>query len=328
MRLCDLIENFKRKTMSWPWLADRLHNKKNKRAAVSSDTDGKQVAPVKKRRRDVKEEEEIEEEIEDGPHMDRDKPEDCKKPPAVVKVEAKHETEVKEDIYEPEDCAELPAAIKKEEEDQTEENYKCDDDQLDKDEPKDSKQASAAAKEEYEDEVGFEYPSSMSIVKRKYSMRSLSQQNNNKSTRSKPLRRDKGSSSTSLGEVNRSPVASSDEDEFGRCIESAVDEESHISDSEDGIIDQDEGIFEARWNNMYERLRAFKESHGHCELFWVVERFTLILNTPLTLHLSLSLNCRQCAKQVQGRPTTGQMGRQSAYTLQKWHNGSGTKNEA
>jgi hypothetical protein len=123
---------------------------------------------------------------------------------------------------------------------------------------------------------------SANIVKRKYSLRSLSQQNNKKSAGSKPLRKDKGFS-TSLGEVNRSPMASSDEDEFGRGIESAVDGESDTSDSVDGIIDQDEAIldrYDAKWNRMYKRLRAFKEDHGHCELFWAVDRFIIILNTP------------------------------------------------
>jgi hypothetical protein len=115
--------------------------------------------------------------------------------------------------------------------------------------------------------------SSANIVKRKYSLQSPSPQNNKESARSKPLRKDKGSS-TNSGEVKRSPMASSDEDEFGRGIESAVDEASDTSDSLDGIVDQGKAIFDrydAKWNIMYERLRAFKESHGHCELFWAVD---------------------------------------------------------
>jgi hypothetical protein len=111
--------------------------------------------------------------------------------------------------------------------------------------------------------------SSANIVKTKYSLQFLSQHNNKKSARSKPLRKDK-IFSNSLGEVNRSPMASSDEDEFGRGIASAVDEASDISNSVDGIIDHDEAIldrYDAQWNIMYDRLRAFKESHGHCELF-------------------------------------------------------------
>jgi hypothetical protein len=115
---------------------------------------------------------------------------------------------------------------------------------------------------------------SANIVKRKYSLRSLSHQHNKESARSKPLRKDKGSS-TSLGEVNQSPMASSDEYEFGRGGDSAVDDASHTSDSVDGITDHDEAIFDsydAQWNIIYERLRGFKESHGHCELFWAVDR--------------------------------------------------------
>jgi hypothetical protein len=34
------------------------------------------------------------------------------------------------------------------------------------------------------------------------------------------------------------------------------------------------------WNLQFKKLRAFKESHGHCELFWAVDRFTFILKTP------------------------------------------------
>jgi hypothetical protein len=207
---------------------DRMHNKSNKRAAVSSD--GKQHAPVKKKRRVVKEEE------------------------YPVKTEEDIEERVK-----------------------------------DEDEPQDSKQASTVVKKEEEDEIGHDNCRSVersrpsaNIAKRKYSLPSLPQQNNKKSARSKPLRKEKGSL-ISLGEVNRSPMASSDEDEFGRGIESAVDDASDTSDSVDGIIDHDEAIldcYDAQWNNMYKRLRAFKESRGHCELFWAADRFTFILNTP------------------------------------------------
>jgi hypothetical protein len=65
-------------------------------------------------------------------------------------------------------------------------------------------------------------------------------------------------------------MASSDEGEFGRSIESVVDEASDTSESVDGIVDHDEVMldhYDAQWNIMYKRLRAFKESHGHCELF-------------------------------------------------------------
>jgi hypothetical protein len=116
--------------------------------------------------------------------------------------------------------------------------------------------------------------SNATIVKRKYSLRSLSHENNNKGARSKSLRKEKGSS-TSLGEAtNRSPMASTDEDAFGRGIRSAT------SDSADGIIDQDDDIFDhnvVKWNIMYERLRAYKKSHGDCELFWAVPPFYIQL---------------------------------------------------
>jgi hypothetical protein len=304
MRLCDLIENFKQTTMmSCHWLTDRMHNKKSKRDAVSSDSDEKELAPVKKRRRIVEVESPVkmEEEIEDDIHqLDHDELEDSKRASAAVKEEQDvtedGEGDLQLDRDEPVDCEELPAAIKKEEEDQTEENYNCDDDQTDEDEPEDSKQASAAVKEEEEDEdeVGHEYPSSTNIVKRKYSLRSLSQEHNKKSARSNPLHKDKGSS-TSLGEFKRSPMASSDEDEVGGGIESDVDELSDTSNSVDGIINQDKAIFDrhdAQFNRMYERLHAFKEKHGHCELFWAVDHFNYILNTPTNTPHVFFLTCR------------------------------------
>jgi hypothetical protein len=34
------------------------------------------------------------------------------------------------------------------------------------------------------------------------------------------------------------------------------------------------------WNFEFDRLCQFKNDHGHCELFWAVDRFTLILNSP------------------------------------------------
>jgi hypothetical protein len=322
----------------WP-LTDCMHNKKNKRASVSSATDGKHLAPVKKRRRLLKgpvnkEEESLvkkEEEIYDVFHQDEDEPEDSKQALTVFKEEEEGETEVKEvigddlhqDKDETEDRKHASAVVKKEEEDEVEMKEDSEDDlPRDKDEREDGKKAPAVIKEEEEDEtevkedgeddiyqderesckkspaaikqeerdeVGHDNCQSAersrrtaNIVKRKYSLRSLSQKNNKKSTRSKPLRKDKGSS-INLGEVNRSPMASSDEDEFGRGIESAVDEASDTSDSVDGIVDHDAAIidsYDAQWNRMYNRLCAFQESHGHCELFWLDDRFTFILNTP------------------------------------------------
>jgi hypothetical protein len=37
---------------------------------------------------------------------------------------------------------------------------------------------------------------------------------------------------------------------------------------------------EDRWDFQFKRLRLFKESHGHCELFWAVDCFIFILSTP------------------------------------------------
>jgi hypothetical protein len=111
--------------------------------------------------------------------------------------------------------------------------------------------------------------SNATIVKRKYSLWSLSHENNKKGARSKSLRKEK-ESSTSLGEANRSPMASTDEDAFGRGICNPLDEASDTSDSVGGIVDQDDailGVHDVKWIRMYERLRAFKDSHGDCELF-------------------------------------------------------------
>jgi hypothetical protein len=85
-----------------PLTDDRMQNKKSTRAAASSDTDGKQLDPVKKRRRVVKEEEylvKIEEDIEDDLQRVKDEPEERKKHPAVVEKEKEDETtEMKEGI--------------------------------------------------------------------------------------------------------------------------------------------------------------------------------------------------------------------------------------
>jgi hypothetical protein len=34
------------------------------------------------------------------------------------------------------------------------------------------------------------------------------------------------------------------------------------------------------WNSQFKKLRCFFGKHGHCELFWAVDRFAVILNTP------------------------------------------------
>jgi hypothetical protein len=42
-------------------------------------------------------------------------------------------------------------------------------------------------------------------------------------------------------------------------------------------------LLQENWNVQFDSLRQFKNDNGHCELFWAVDRFTFILNTPLTL---------------------------------------------
>jgi hypothetical protein len=37
---------------------------------------------------------------------------------------------------------------------------------------------------------------------------------------------------------------------------------------------------EENWNLQFKKLRGYYGKHGHCELFWAVDRFTFILNTP------------------------------------------------
>jgi hypothetical protein len=33
------------------------------------------------------------------------------------------------------------------------------------------------------------------------------------------------------------------------------------------------------WNLQFKKLRDYYEKHGHCELFWPVDRFVFLLNT-------------------------------------------------
>jgi hypothetical protein len=37
---------------------------------------------------------------------------------------------------------------------------------------------------------------------------------------------------------------------------------------------------EEKWNMQFKKLQEYYGKHGHCELFWVVDRFIFILNTP------------------------------------------------
>jgi hypothetical protein len=206
-----------------------------------------------------------------------------------VELKEHGEDDLQLDKDELDDGRKPPTAVKREEEDETEKKNNCDDDiQRDNDEPEDSKQASAAVKEEEEDddEVGHEYPSrGVNIFKRKHSLRSLSQK---KGARSKPLRKDTRSS-TSLGEVNRSPTASSDEDEFRRGTGSHIFEASDTSD----FNLKNKSNKEIIWSFQFKKLQDYYENHGHCELFWTVDRFTFILNAPTnTPPLSLYHTCR------------------------------------
>jgi hypothetical protein len=94
-----------------------------------------------------------------------------------------------------------------------------------------------------------------------------------------------------------------------RCVGSSVTaygKEAHRQDHEPvdpsstSQCQSDQPVWnsqDAQWNVQFKKLGKFKEKHGHCELFWFLDRIVFVLNTPLlTLHLSLSLNCRQCAK--------------------------------
>jgi hypothetical protein len=49
---------------------------------------------------------------------------------------------------------------------------------------------------------------------------------------------------------------------------------------------------EENWNLKFKKLQEYHVKHGHCELFWAANRYTFILNTPLTLYLSFSLYFR------------------------------------
>jgi hypothetical protein len=279
MGLSDLIESLKRKAMSCDWLTDRMHNKTSKRAAVSSDTDGKQLATGNKKRRlekgRVHKEEEGEEDestvkkeeaIEDDLHQDKD--EDSRKAPAVIKEE-ENETEDGEGILqldrdEWEDSKQPPAAVKEEEGygyDETEENevgYETDENEggedalhLDRDEPKDCKKLPAVVNKEVKDEVGHEY--SPREIDKKSNWEQLATREGN------------DDEATYLPDE-----ITSTKDAFGRGKRTPIDEASDTGDSVDGIADQDEAIFslnDVKWNKMYERLRAFKESHGDCEFF-------------------------------------------------------------
>jgi hypothetical protein len=235
---------------------------------------------------------EAKEDGEDDLHQDKDESEASMKPPAVVK---------KEEEDEPENCKGSPALVKKEEKDPADEKpaapgrsdvcienrtiseqpggRRMEDTSINtRRYPKRSGSSANIVKKKYslrsisqpdDCRIAEQSRSSANIVKRKYSLRSLSQQNNKKSARSKPLRKEKGSS-TNLGKVNQNPMTTSGEDEFGKGIESAVDEACDTSDFNlKGKKNKE------NWNSQFNQLREYYEKHGHCELFWVVHRFLL-----------------------------------------------------
>jgi hypothetical protein len=39
------------------------------------------------------------------------------------------------------------------------------------------------------------------------------------------------------------------------------------------------GIPKENWNLQFQNLEEYFRKHGHCELFWTVDRFIFILNT-------------------------------------------------
>jgi hypothetical protein len=59
---------------------------------------------------------------------------------------------------------------------------------------------------------------------------------------------------------------------------------------------------EKDWNFEFDKLRQFKNDHGHCELVWAVDRFTLILNTPTntpTVSIpELQAMCQGCTRKT------------------------------
>jgi hypothetical protein len=45
-----------------------------------------------------------------------------------------------------------------------------------------------------------------------------------------------------------------------------------------------------KWNLQFNKLRDYYVKHGHCELFWAVDRFTFIFNSPTNIPPVFSLN--------------------------------------
>jgi hypothetical protein len=222
------------------------------------------------------------EEFEDDLHQDKN--EDSRKPPAVVK----------EEKDEPEDTKHPPTVIKEEE------GYGYETDENEEHEWEDSKKPPAAVKEEVEDEVGSEYsPSESDEEGSEYSPGESDEESIGLLPPARPSRpmavtkpksaKPVAHAATPVPIVQTSSALApklADEKRGARC-------RGNVRNEKWALSDEHKATYTRKWNRMYEKIRAFKKSHGHCELFWVVDRFTLIWNTPLTHHLSLSLNCMQ-----------------------------------
>jgi hypothetical protein len=281
---------------------DRMHNKRSKRAAMSSDTDGKQLAPENKRRRqeeefEIKKEEhedglpkngdeledskkpqeedetEVKEEIGDDLQLDRDGQEDRKKPPRDVKEE-EEEVESKEDGKkdrhqdkdEPEDCKTYQAAVKIEEVDKTEVKEDSEDEfQRDKDVRVDSKKSPAAVKEDEEEKEDLEETIESG---------------------------DDDSDNVTISPVTLVPSDSSS-DGVGLlrvgCLAATCAKRGPQLDK-------------AGWNLQYKKLHDYYVKHGHCELFWAINRLIFILNTPTNTPLisvpELQLMCQSSSRKT------------------------------
>jgi hypothetical protein len=46
------------------------------------------------------------------------------------------------------------------------------------------------------------------------------------------------------------------------------------------MLDEIGFYLEDKWTLQFKKLRVYYEKHGHCELLWAVDRFTLIFEYP------------------------------------------------
>jgi hypothetical protein len=61
-------------------------------------------------------------------------------------------------------------------------------------------------------------------------------------------------------------------------------------------------VNEEKWSLQFKKLRDYYVKHGHCELVWDVDRFTIILNTltntpPVSLP-ALQVKCHTCTRKM------------------------------